>query len=617
MYRITPFGDRAVTITAAGTDSRTAIAAAARLLSRLNEPWLTDIIPAYETITAVYCPAMLPELARGAAEASSRQSAFRYVSEKLLACLAASDTAEYQAAENRTVHIPVCYGGEYGPDLAVAAEQAGLTEQQYAAAHAQAEFTAAMIGFMPGFPYLAGLPAELDLPRKQEPRMAVPAGSVAVAAGQSCIYPLQSPGGWQLIGRTPLQLFDANREEPAFIRIGDHVKFVPVSRQEYGLLLQQEEREALQRRTAGLAASAADSDQHDGRIGLEVIRPGLSAAIQDQGRAGFRHIGVTGGGAMDSYAMRIANSLVGNSRGAAVLEMELVGPELAVRQDLLVAICGADMEPQADGEELPMWRPVLLKRGVTLRFGSAVSGCRAYLAAAGGFGVPAVMGSRSTDTRAGFGGLAGRRLAAGDVLPCGAAGGGVALSSRATAMVAALEQRRAASATPAGRPHGWAAAPWYAPPGAYAGGSGEDGIELRAMPAEGRLSEAAALFRERYIAAPASDRMGVRLAGLPIADAPGAEPLSRGVIPGAVQLPPGGRPIVLAADCQTTGGYPVIAHIASADMPLLAQVKPGDTVRLKEISAEEAQQLDLQHERQLRALELAVRSKLLRTTAAY
>ncbi|MGG4035214.1 biotin-dependent carboxyltransferase family protein, partial [Paenibacillus cisolokensis] len=151
---------------------------------------------------------------------------------------------------------------------------------------------------------------------------------------------------------------------------------------------------------------------------LQVVRPGALTTVQDLGRPGYRAAGLGEGGAMDKYALRVANLLVGNEESAAALEMTLAGPELEAGCDLLVAVCGAYMSPRLDGEELPMWRPVLVPRGARLSFGSAKFGCRAYLAVAGGIDVPLVLGSRSTDLRAGIGGFSGRALAAGDALPC-------------------------------------------------------------------------------------------------------------------------------------------------------------------------------------------------------
>ncbi|PWW07433.1 antagonist of KipI [Paenibacillus cellulosilyticus] len=348
-------------------------------------------------------------------------------------------------------------------------------------------------------------------------------------------------------------------------------------------------------------------------MSLIVQKPGLYTTVQDRGRNGHRAAGLTGGGAMDDYALRVANLLVGNEEGEAGLELTLTGPVLRAEEDLLIAITGADMAPHIDGHELATWRPVFVPAGATIRFGAARLGCRAYVAVAGGIGTAAALGSRSTDARARLGGIDGRPLRAGDAVPCGMAAGAVAPSPWATAWLAALAKRSSAAvAEGEGRPHGWAA--WYAPPQAY-GGASEAGIELRVMPGSehGQYSEAAraAFYSGRYRVQAASDRMGVRLDGSPPLERIARnELLSHGIVPGVIQVPDGGQPIILAADCQTTGGYPKLAHVAAVDMPLLAQAKPGDWITFRPIGLDEAHGLYLATERSIRALEWAIRCRL-------
>ncbi|MFC5648155.1 biotin-dependent carboxyltransferase family protein [Paenibacillus solisilvae] len=352
-------------------------------------------------------------------------------------------------------------------------------------------------------------------------------------------------------------------------------------------------------------------------MGLLVKKPGLFTTVQDLGRPGWRKDGIPEGGAMDRYALRTANLLVGNEEGAAGLELTLVGPELRAERDLLLAVCGAYMSPLIDGEELPMWRPVWVAAGAQLSFGAALSGCRAYIAVAGGIAALPALGSRSTDTRARIGGVGGRALQAGDALPCGGASAPAAAAPAPSGAAAAWPPWAAAwraqlaaraAAQPGGR-RSFAAPGWFAPPLAYGSGA-SSGIRLRVMPGAeyGQFREAArtALMQERYRVAPASDRMGVRLDGplLPISDS--TELLSHGVIPGTIQVPAGGTPIILAADCQTTGGYPKLAHVISADLPLLAQVKPGDTVRFTLVTHAEAQRLYIALEQQMRMQAAAI-----------
>jgi len=354
-------------------------------------------------------------------------------------------------------------------------------------------------------------------------------------------------------------------------------------------------------------------------MGLIVRSPGLLTTVQDGGRAGYRAIGVAAGGAMDEVALRTANLIVGNPEGAAALEMTLAGAELEAADDLLIAVTGAEMSPAADGGRLPMGRPVWVRRGTVIRFGRAARGCRAYVAVAGGIDVPPVLGGRGTDIRAGFGGADGRPLRAGDALPAGAPSARAAAPRAGGAPGAGAPAGAGAAAAPAAAAgRAWAAPGWCALPGGFAGGGSArdaaDGVVLRAVPfadtdaftAESRER----FFREPYTAAPDSDRMGVRLAGPPLSLTVRTEMRSRGVLPGAVQVPSGGQPIVLGADCQTTGGYPVIAHVAAVDLPLLAQVRPGDRVRFRPVGLDEAHRLLLRREANMRLLAAGLRCRL-------
>ena len=318
---------------------------------------------------------------------------------------------------------------------------------------------------------------------------------------------------------------------------------------------------------------------------MEVLRPGQLTTVQDLGRRGFQDQGVPVGGAADPVALRIANLLVGNPEGAAGLEMTLTGPRLRFARDTVVALGGAAMAAEVDGVAIPFWRPVRVRAGETLDVGGARTGCRAYLACAGGIDVPPVLGSRSTYLPSAFGGMEGRPLRAGDRLPLGEAG------ARSAAVLRAIERDA--------RRNG--AAAWWAGPRALPayGPSPEVMLVPGSHTAALTASSRALLFSERFRVSPHSDRMGCRLEGPALELAAPLELTSEGVAPGTVQLPPGGSPIVLLADGGTTGGYPRIGHVATVDLPLLAQLRPGDTLRFRETM------LDVAH-RRLRTRELAL-----------
>ncbi len=314
---------------------------------------------------------------------------------------------------------------------------------------------------------------------------------------------------------------------------------------------------------------------------LTVLKPGTLTTLQDAGRVGFRHLGVGRAGAVDSYSSRVANLLVGNPGAATLLEMTMSGPTLRFARAARIAISGADIDASLDGLDLPGWRPIDLPPGSELRFGVCRRGARAYLAVAGGFDVAPVLGSTSTDLRAGFGGYEGRALRAGDELRlCGAV-----------------------VDTPAARIATW----WIDP---------RPDLELanesiaHVLPGDDATTPADAISRQSWRVAAASDRQGLRLEGPTLALATARERISEPVTPGTIQLPPDGQPIVLLADAQTVGGYPRIGHVASADLPHLAQCRPGDTLHFVAIDATEAKARLRAQRQRLARIELAIAQRI-------
>lgn len=333
---------------------------------------------------------------------------------------------------------------------------------------------------------------------------------------------------------------------------------------------------------------------------MRVVTGGLQTTVQDLGRPASQRQGIPAGGAMDRIALRVGNILVGNAEGAAALETTLIGPTFSFDHPTLVAITGADLGATVDHVPLTTWHPTLVRAGATLRFGPPTRGCRAYVAVAGGFDAPIVFGSRSTYLRAEFGGLDGRALRAGDVLPLG--------------IPSVLSQRIAESLQAAGAVStarwgiGPSVRPRYAPdalvrliPGAHTNALSESSRDR--------------LFSTQFRVSASSDRMGYRLDGPELSLTNPIEMLSEAVAFGTVQLPPGGAPIVLMADRQTTGGYPRIGEVASVDLPLVAQLRPGDHVRFRQISLQDAQRLYLAHEQELAQARLAIALRFSRGTS--
>jgi antagonist of KipI len=289
-------------------------------------------------------------------------------------------------------------------------------------------------------------------------------------------------------------------------------------------------------------------------MSIRVLRPGLLTTLQDEGRHGLQHMGLCPGGAMDPVALELANALVGNEAREAALEITVIGPELAFEEDTLVAVCGAEFKGS-----FPHNRPVLARAGSRFNVGRAVRGARAYLAIAGGFGVEPVLGSRSTFLPGRFGGFEGRAIKHGDVLPlrdpaaCGRFG----------------RLKKTADGT----------VKWSAPPLTLPDREPILVHVLEGQHFSGFDSQAQRTFFDAvWKIAPESNRMGFRLAGPALVRAEADELLSGPTALGTVQVPANGAPIALMADHQTTGGYPRIAEIVSADVPRLAQLAPGGSV---------------------------------------
>ena len=310
---------------------------------------------------------------------------------------------------------------------------------------------------------------------------------------------------------------------------------------------------------------------------LRVLHGGALTTVQDQGRHGWRHIGVARAGALDAAQARLANQMVGNAGDAAVLELTVFGPTLAFDAPQRIALCGARVDAVHEGADghrraVPHGRPVTLGPG-TLRLGSVRDGVRAWCAFAGGLEVPVRLGSRSTDLRGGFGGLDGRALRVGDVLTLGAHA------------VQAPDAPVDAVAWWVALDHG---IPAVAP------------IRLVAHDAA-----AHALAERGWRVDPRSDRQGLRLQGHAL-PAPAGERVSAPVAPGTVQLPPDGQPIVLLADAQTVGGYAALGHVIAADLPRLAQKRPGEPVSFAVVDAAEARKAWERRQAEIARLQWAI-----------
>jgi antagonist of KipI len=306
---------------------------------------------------------------------------------------------------------------------------------------------------------------------------------------------------------------------------------------------------------------------------FEVIEPGILTTIQDMGRYGFSQFGVPPSGVLDTFSLRVGNLLVGNREREACLEITIMGLKIKVLKEVVIAITGGDLSPTLNEEPLEMWRIHLLVEGDVITFKKVQAGCRAYLAVSGGFVVPKIMGSSSTYLSGNFGGLEGRKLRRGDILYT-------------------LDISPSLNKLGLRFPSDWIPSP-------------EKEVLLRVIPGpqDHHFTEKGfqTFCSSSYQVTPQCDRMGVRLEGPKIERRSDVEEsiISEGLISGAIQVPGDGKPIIILTEL-VTGGYTKIATIISTDLSRVAQLKPGDQVRFKPISIEEAHDLLKEQEEKLK-----------------
>lgn len=454
-------------------------------------------------------------------------------------------------SSRRFIEIPTEYGGPGGPDLPALASHLGMTPDELIKMHSGAEYEVAFLGFAPGFAYLNGLPEKLASPRLSTPRLKVPAGSVGIAGAQTGIYPFESPAGWRIIGRTNLKMFTPERERPSLLQSGDRVRFVP------------------SRNLPWKSAGRAEETSPDPAIAVE--EAGAFSTIQDLGRPGYAHLGVSRGGAADAMALRVGNSLLGNSAGAAAVEITYGNAGFRFLKEGLVVVSGPEAEIDIDGKAVRCWKTVHVYAGQKLRVGPPAKGYRLYLCVAGGIEVPVLLGSRSTLASAGWGGLNGRTLKAGDRLSVGVASPGPT-SFRGDALMMRQLYESAPEVLRVTRGPQWS---WFS----------QEGMDN--------------FFGHRYEVGAEANRAGLRLRGPRVSRSTGygdAELVSEGVANGAIQIAADGQPMILFCEQCTTGGYPKIANVIRADWHRIGQLAPGSRIIFKEVSLEEAWRLHLEQE---------------------
>lgn len=307
---------------------------------------------------------------------------------------------------------------------------------------------------------------------------------------------------------------------------------------------------------------------------MKIINPGFLTTIQDMGRVGYQKFGVPAAGAMDTWSMQLANILVGNHRNEGVLEITMTGPSIEFNDNQVIALTGATFDLTINKKKVEMNKTIYVAKGDILRINRASNGMRAYLSLAGGFKVPIVMGSKSTYLRSVLGGFKGRKLRAGDILEINQDKNNKYLGIRELPKDLLINNgEKATLRVVIGPEHNLFT---------------DKGIKT--------------FFEKEYILSNQCDRMGYRLCGEKIEHTNGADIISSGITLGAIQVPGHGEPIIMMADRQTTGGYPKIANVITADIPILAQLKPGDKIRFKKIGIDESHYIINEKEKILRDL---------------
>ena len=467
---------------------------------------VAEIIPAARTLMIRTAPGIAAD-GRLAAEVMARKPA--------------PGTAP-AARAMETVELPVIYDGE---DLADVARLMDLTVPEVIAAHQATTWQVAFCGFAPGFAYMTCDDARFDLPRRPSPRTRIPAGSVALAGRFCGIYPQETPGGWQLIGRTEVPMWDLTRDPPALLRPGVRCRFV---------------------QGAGKVHPSAAIPQAHPDQGLRIVSTVFPLVFQDDGRPGQGGQGVSASGALDMGALHRANRAVGNPSGSPALEITLGPVRLQADRPMVLALTGA-ARAQVAGQTIAPGTAFALDAGDMVQIDPPQAGMRSYLALRGGYSVAPVLGSAATDTLAFVGP---------DALKSGA-------------VIAPANHPAAAVGLPEDQPE-------LPKPG--------DLVELPVTlgPRTDWFTPQMVqhFLTQEWLVTPQSSRVGIRLSGEQPMTRPDANELpSEGTETGAIQIPHSGQPVLFLADHPLTGGYPVIATLLPQALDLAGQIPPGARIR--------------------------------------
>lgn len=476
--------------------------------------WVENV-PAYASLTVFYQPEKIA--------ITNPASAFAQVQNLLLSKL--FNGSNYITPAARVVPIPVCYEAPFAPDLDFMSDLRGISREALIALHLQDTYKVYMMGFLPGFAYMGAVDEKLSTPRKTTPRARVPAGSVGIAGRQTGIYPFDTPGGWQIIGKTPLKMLDWGKSDPFLLKTGDLVQFYAISKETF------EQWEQSEHSITTFLPESASAD-------ALVLKPGPYSTFQDLGRPGFRAFGVPVGGAMDIVAHQKANALLGNAAQAATIECTMGGLVLQWQKTAKIALTGAGTA-YINGQNMSLDQVYEVSAQDVLEIRFNPSGLRSYLAVEGGFASPTILHSKSMNPLIRIG----APLKKGDAVFVD------------HTKVNATDDKTSWSnptKTPDIRVYPGPEFDWLSP------------------------ESQARFFSQNYTMSHRFDRMGCHVQSDPLTISTTRELLSTAVAPGTIQCTPAGQLILLLQDCQTIGGYPRVGQIAAVDLPKVAQWVPGE-----------------------------------------
>lgn len=524
-WRMLPMRDNCVLLELADLSEALALYDA---LVRENLPGISEVIPAARTVMVAFDPSVLSLDALGSV-------------------IGALDCSAGEAEGGEPVEIPVRYDGE---DLGVVAGLLEMSSEEVVRLHTGRDYLVAFTGFAPGFAYLANGDPRLVVARRQSPRTLVPAGSVGLAGAFSGVYPKASPGGWQLIGTTPLAMFDIERRPASLLQPGQRVRFRDIAKDSAYVIRAGANEASFSKR------AAAPVSGH--KSAIEILGLGLPVLFQDLGRAGLAAQGISRSGAADRESLRAANRLVGNAPETAALEIMLGGFCLRMQGQGVMAVTGAEVKTTimtAGGKRIDVahHHAFAVEDGDTVSLSMATAGMRAYLALRGGFDVAPVLTSRSTDMLAQIGP---EPLRVGEVI-------GI-LDAPAGAVIGPGEE------------------PAFAMP--HVDETVTLDIVLGPRTDWFTTQSVERFLEQEWTVSAQSSRVGIRLQGEALEREIAGELPSEATIRGAIQVPASGQPVLFLVDHPLTGGYPVIGNVAGHHLDLAGQVPVGTRIRFKAVS---------------------------------